>query len=204
MKLLFGYQILLFIWDLEKLSSFQKCDCEYSSLTSSHRISSHHFPPSTQMSSLKRGNTVKRAFVLLWPINLLLSPLLTWFRALSNMCAHLLAKMDCSMGAHGRLSTQIMGWWPLCFWLPRNLPGHVHLGKFSWPQEWQMWSSYIFIPAEFSSFILGVSGKTKFHFILLDKLQLLCPEAHLSPTSLILASPSDSSFFDLNIFIVGK
>ena len=142
-----------------------------------------HFPPSTQMSSLKRGNTVKRAFVLLWPINLLLSPLLTWFRALSNMCAHLLAKTDCSMGAHGRLSTQIMGWWPLCFWLPRNLPGHVHLGKFSWPQEWQMWSSYIFIPAEFSSFILGVSGKTKFHFILLDKLQLFSPGDHLLPMS---------------------
>lgn len=115
--------------------------------------------------------------------NQLLSPLLTWFRALSNMCAHLLAKMDHSMGAHGRLLTQIMGWLPLCFSLPRNLPGHVHLGKFSWPQEWQMWSSYIFIPAEFSSFILGVPGKTKFHFILLDKLQLFSSGDHLLPMS---------------------
>ena len=124
-------------------------------------------PPYTQMPSLKRGNTAKRAFVLLWPIILLLSPHLTWFRALSNMCAQILAKMDHSMGAHGRLSTQIVGWWPLCFWLPRSLPGHVHLGRFPWPQEWQMWSFYIFIPAEFSSFVLGLSGKTKFHLFCL-------------------------------------
>ena len=46
--------------------------------------------------------------------------------------------------------------------------------------------------------------KAKLQFTLLDKLQLLCPEAHLSPTSLILASPSDSSFSDLKIFIIGE
>ena len=55
------------------------------------------------------------------------------------------------------------------------------------------------------NFVLEVSGeKTRLQFTLLDKLQLLCPEAHLSPISLILASPSDNSFFDLKIFIVGK
>ena len=54
------------------------------------------------------------------------------------------------------------------------------------------------------NFVFGVSGKTKLQSTPLDTLRLLCPGAHLPPTSLILASPSDSSLFDFKIFIIGK
>ena len=153
--------------------------------TSSHRISS----PSTLHLTQIEGKYSKEGFVLLWLTNLLLSPHLTCFRAFSNMCAHVLAKMDRSMGAHGRLSTQIMGWWPLCFWLPRSLPGHVHLGRFPWPQKWQMWSSYIFIPAEFSSLFLECQGKQSSNLLCLTNssssaqgtIYFLCHQDQSSP-----------------------
>lgn len=166
MKLLFGYQILLFSETLRNSPVFRNVTVNTllwplpTGLL--HPVLSTLHPDALS----KEGKYSKEGLCSL--ANHLASfPTSDLFRALSNMCAQILAQMDHSMGAHGRLSTQIVGWWPLCFWLPRSLPGHVHLGRVPWPQEWQMWSSYIFIPAEFSAFVLGLSGKTKFHLFCL-------------------------------------
>ena len=47
------------------------------------------------------------------------------------MHVQLFAKMDPTAVACGCMSTHIMGWHPLPFWPPRNLPAHVQVGKFS-------------------------------------------------------------------------
>ena len=72
--------------------------------------SSEGVMPLGSLNHLQGGNLP--GFVFLWPIALLCFSHSIEARALPDMCAHLLAKMDFSMRTYGKIN---MGWCPLPF-----------------------------------------------------------------------------------------
>lgn len=69
--------------------------------------------------SLPRGNLITymgqlfRVFVFLWPVTLLCFSYQFKPRALPGMCAHLLAKVDSSLGGFGKIDNTCYGVAPL-------------------------------------------------------------------------------------------
>ena len=79
-----------------------------------------------------------------------------------------LTKMDSREQGSGMVIRAYYGLVPPPFLTPRSLSGHVELGTSPWPQEWLMWSSYLFLRQQSSApainLLLEVSKRSKAQF----------------------------------------